>query len=95
MTCDQTITSLSDCRPPYFFGVDVGGTNMRSALSNHPGKTFGFDSIETDEPKGSVDAIERIVVAMSGLVKPLGLSLSDFARIGLGTPGSQNIKTAC
>ena len=93
MTCDQTITSLSDCRPPYFFGVDVGGTNIKIGLVDDSGKTFGFDSIETDEPKGPADAVERIVVAMSGLVKPLGLSLSDFARIGLGTPGSQNIKT--
>ncbi len=93
MSCDQKIYSPSECRRPFFIGVDVGGTNIKIGLVSDEGRTFGFQSIETEEPKGPADGMRRTVDAINFLLSERQLKLSDFARIGLGTPGSQNIQT--
>lgn len=93
MSCEQTIHRPEACRRPFFVGVDVGGTNIKIGLVDDDGKTFGFVSIDTHEPDGPQIAMQRVGQAIRELLKPMGLSLRDFQRVGLGTPGSQNIQT--
>lgn len=87
----QPITDVSQASRPYYFGVDVGGTGMKIGLVDDAGRTIGFTAIPTEEPKGPKDAMERVATACSKLLQDLGLDWSDVPRIGLGTPGSQDI----
>lgn len=91
MTTQQQIHPLNDAKYPLFLGIDVGGTNIKIGLVDDLGKTFGYVSIETDEPRGPADAMQRVVDASKLMLNGIGVSLSRIARVGLGTPGSQDI----
>ncbi|XZE20528.1 ROK family protein [Pirellulaceae bacterium SH449] len=87
----QPITEVSQASSPFFFGIDVGGTGIKIGLVDDSGMTIGFTSIPTEEPKGPEDAMRRVGAACSELLKDLGLDWDVIPRVGLGTPGSQDI----
>jgi glucokinase len=87
----QPITDVSQASLPLYFGVDVGGTGIKIGLVDDAGKTIGFTAIPTEEPKGPSNAMQRVAAACSSLLKDLGLDWSAVPRVGLGTPGSQDI----
>jgi glucokinase len=87
----QPITDVSQASQPFYFGVDVGGTGIKIGLVDDAGKTIGFSSIPTEEPRGPKDAMQRVAAACSALLNDLGLDWSVVPRVGLGTPGSQDI----
>ena len=91
MSTKQPIISLSKAAYPLFLGVDVGGTNTKIGLVDNVGNTFGFVSIETEEPRGPADAMQRVVKASKKMLASIGLTLEQISRVGLGTPGSQDI----
>ncbi len=91
MTTRQTIHPISEASPPLFLGVDVGGTNIKLGLVDDFGRTFGYSSIETHEPRGPADAMQRLVEASKEMLTESGTNLTNIARVGLGTPGSQDI----
>jgi glucokinase len=87
----QPITKVSQASSPFFLGIDVGGTGIKIGLVDDAGKTVGFTSIPTEEPRGPEDAMRRVGSACSDLLKNLGLDWDFIPRVGLGTPGSQDI----
>jgi len=91
MSTKQTIFSLSEATYPLFLGVDVGGTNTKIGLVDNVGNTLGFVSIVTEEPRGPADAMQRVVEASKKMLASIGLTLEHISRVGLGTPGSQDI----
>jgi len=91
MSTKQPIISLSEATYPLFLGVDVGGTNTKIGLVDNVGNTLGFVSIVTEEPRGPADAMQRVVEASKKMLASVGLTLEQISRVGLGTPGSQDI----
>ncbi len=91
MTTNQPIQSISDAKLPLFLGIDVGGTSIKLGLVDDLGQTLGYTSITTDEPRGPADAMQRTAQAAKKMLEGVGVSLSQIARVGLGTPGSQDI----
>ena len=87
----QPISPISKAVAPLFLGIDVGGTGMKIGVVDNEGKTLGFVAIPTEEPRGPLDAMHRASVTASELLASLGLSCQDIVRVGLGTPGSQDI----
>lgn len=87
----QPITKLPQSKAPYFLGVDVGGTSIKIGLVDDDGATLGFVSIPTEEPKGPANAMGRVAEATASLLQQVGLPRERIARVGLGTPGSQDI----
>ena len=85
------MNNKENAKAPFFLGVDVGGTGIKIGLVDNVGKTLGFVSIPTEEPKGPDDAMRRVAAASDQLLSSLGFARTDVARVGLGTPGSQNI----
>lgn len=92
MTTNQTIIPISNAQEPFFLGVDVGGTNIKIGLVDDLGKTLGFEEIETQEPAGPQVAVNRIAETCRKICAQVGLDFSRITRIGLGTPGSMDIK---
>ncbi|MDZ4848896.1 MAG: ROK family protein [Pirellulaceae bacterium] len=91
MTTQQPIRSIQEAKQPLFLGIDVGGTNIKIGLVDNIGQTLAYTTIETEEPRGPEDAMQRVVQATKSMLAPTGVSLSQIARVGLGTPGSQDI----
>ena len=60
-------------------------------LVDDEGKTLGFTSIPTEEPRGPSDAMSRVAVAANDMLQSLNLEPKKIVRVGLGTPGSQDI----
>lgn len=77
--------------PPFFFGVDVGGTNIKIGLVDDEGRTLAYRKIPTDEPQGPSNAIARIGVELREMIAEVGHTLSDVGSIGLATPGTMDV----
>lgn len=83
---------LEQARRPWFVGVDVGGTNCKLGLVDDGGQLLGKTSIRTEEERGPKDAVQRIWQALDHLLEELGIGWQDLAAVGLGTPGSQDLR---
>ena len=90
MTNQPTIT-LAESRPPYFFGIDVGGTSIKIGLLDDSGRTLAFAEIDTQESLGPKHAMRRVSQTAREMTQTVGLSVTEVLRAGLGTPGSQDI----
>ena len=94
---DRTVAvSASDpplFRPPYFLGVDVGGTGIKLGLVDDQGRVLQSGSIETREAEGPVAAMRRVAGALERFESELGIDRQDLAAIGLGAPGPMEIRT--
>lgn len=87
----QTILQISQAARPIYLGIDVGGTGIKIGVVDDDGKTLAFTSIPTEEPRGPTDAMARVATSANQLLASIGLSIQDVVRVGLGTPGSQDI----
>ncbi len=87
----QPLISQDRAKPPFWLGIDVGGTSIKIGLVDDEGGTLGFVSIPTEEPKGPEDAMERVAQAVTRLLDQTGVQPKAIAGVGLGTPGSQDI----
>lgn len=88
----QPLISTSVAEPPFFLGVDVGGTNIKIGLVDNQGRTLAFRSIKTLEAEGPQPAIERAAETCRQLCEGAGLRLADIAHVGLGTPGTMCLR---
>jgi glucokinase len=87
----QPIRSVADATSPLFLGIDVGGTGIKMGIVDNEGHTLGFASIPTEESKGPADAMKRVAQRSMQLLESVHLQASQIARVGMGTPGSQDI----
>lgn len=91
MNQDLPLLPVTEAKFPYFFGVDVGGTNIKIGLVDDLGRTIAYASIPTDEPAGPQAAMERTRSACQALMRETGARPQDIPRIGLGTPGPMDL----
>jgi len=87
----QRLVPLEQATAPFWFGIDVGGTSIKIGLVDDQGGTLGFASIPTEEPEGPDHAMRRSAAAAKALAAKVGVPLDRIERVGLGTPGSQDI----
>lgn len=91
MPTAQDIVTLTQADAPFFFGVDVGGTNIKIGLVDDRGQTLAFDEIETREPQGPQQAVDRIAECCRALAQKSGCDHEQIRAVGLGTPGTMDI----
>lgn len=84
---------LNSAQPPFFFGIDVGGTSIKFGLTDDNGQTLWWKRIPTEAEGGQDHIIRRLEKTVNEGVADVGLTLDDVAAIGLGTPGTMDIKT--
>jgi glucokinase len=87
----QPITDPTSAKHPLYLGIDVGGTGIKIGVVDDDGKTLGFVSIPTEEPRGPADAMQRVADSSNALLASIKLEKNQIVRVGLGTPGSQDI----
>jgi glucokinase len=77
--------------PPYFVGIDLGGTNIKSGVVDNEGRPMSSVSIETQAGKGPESGLGNLVAAANQAVKASGLDWDRIAAVGLGSPGTMDL----
>lgn len=91
MSQNQTFISLEQSKPPYFAGVDLGGTNVKVGVVDDEGRSLSRLSIPTEGEQGAERSTRRMGDAVKEAVARAGLQPSDVARVGFGCPGTIDI----
>jgi glucokinase len=91
MSSQRTIITLAEAKPPFFVGVDVGGTNIKFGLVDDLGRTLVYRRIPTQATDGAEEATRRMGQTVREMIAEAGLTVPYIARIGLGTPGTMNV----
>lgn len=72
----------------YFIGIDLGGTNVKTALVDRAGKIIVEDSRPTAAPGQPEKVSGDMVGAIVEVVKQSGLEKEQVLGIGIGCPGT-------
>jgi glucokinase len=73
-------------------GVDLGGTNIVSAVVDEKGRVLGKDKRPTEAPLGAVGVMNRIADSVKAASENSGLPWKSHQGIGIGSPGPLNPK---
>jgi len=79
-------------RPPYFLGIDLGGTNIKSGVVDDEGTPLSSVSVKTHADEGPEPGVERLAEAGRQAVEQSGLDWKEIQGAGLGSPGTMDIK---
>lgn len=74
-------------------GVDLGGTNIVTAVVDERGRVLGRDKRPTQVSLGAKKVIARIAESAVASINAARLRPSDISAIGVGSPGPLNPKT--
>lgn len=86
----ETVT-LGDAIPPFFVGVDVGGTSIKIGLVDNKGQTLAYSTLPTNPEKEPTEALQQVHREILRHQSDLANAGLEVARIGLGTPGTMDI----
>jgi glucokinase len=79
-------------RPPYYLGIDLGGTNIKSGVVDDHGQPVSSVSIETNAERGPEAGLASLAEAGRKAVAASGLRWDDIVAVGLGSPGTMDIQ---
>jgi glucokinase len=83
--------SDSDRRPPFYLGIDLGGTNIKSGVVDDVGQPLSSVSLETEAERGPEVGIDNLAAAGRRAVAASGLSWDQITGVGLGSPGTMDL----
>jgi glucokinase len=83
--------TVHEPRPPYYLGIDLGGTNIKAGVVDDAGKPLSSISIETFAERGGEAGLERLAQAGRMAVEASGLGWTAIRGVGLGSPGTMDI----
>jgi glucokinase len=78
-------------KPPYFVGLDVGGSSMKAGVVDDAGRPLSSESLDTEAERGQEFGLERMSESVSKAVHAAGMEIADLAAIGVATPGTMDI----
>lgn len=91
MSEQRQYISAGEAQPPFFAGVDLGGTNIKIGIVDDLGRPLASVSVPTEVPLGAEDACRRMAQGVDEAVKVAGVERSAVVRVGLGSPGTMDI----
>jgi glucokinase len=91
MSHPRALISARQAQPPFFAGVDLGGTNVKVGIVDDHGNPLSWLSIPTEPDEGPEDVTERMGQAVKKAIAEAGLEPAAIARVGLGSPGTMDI----
>src|SRR5262245_66220649 len=77
--------------PPFYVGLDVGGTTMKAGVVDDDGRPLSAVSLPTEAHRGQDFGLERMCETIRAAVHEAGLGLKQAAAIGVATPGTMDI----
>jgi len=92
----RTLCASSDATPPYYVGVDIGGTSIKIGLVDDRGNAVDIRAVDIGEKEGNVaviktdaeprGAVEAMAEVIAAIFKRLGIKKSACGGVGLGVP---------
>lgn len=79
-------------RPPFYLGIDLGGTNIKSGVVDSEGRPFPSVSLPTNADRGPVAGLAQLAEAGRQAVAASGLTWDDIHAVGLGSPGTMDLE---
>ena len=83
---------LSSAEPPFFVGIDLGGTNIKSGVVDNRGRVLGYAHLSSQVEKGPEAGARRMAEAACNAAHQAGIELADATHVGLVTPGTMDIR---
>lgn len=83
--------SASVGRPPFYLGIDLGGTNVKSGVVDDDGRSCSSVSLKTNAERGPEAGIATLSEAARMAVEASGLGWEAIRAVGLGSPGTMDI----
>lgn len=83
--------SRDSAEPPFFAGVDLGGTNIKVGILDDRGRTLSFLHAPTEREKGAEDGARRMGEMVHEAARLASLKPSEIAQVGLGSPGTMDV----
>jgi len=77
--------------PPFFLGIDLGGTNIKSGVVDERGRPLSSVTLETRAELGPDVGIANLAEAGRRAVADSGLSWDEITGVGLGSPGTMDL----
>ncbi|MFI5458957.1 MAG: ROK family protein [Isosphaerales bacterium] len=84
--------SAARISPPFFLGIDLGGTNIKSGVVDDEGRVLSSISLKTEADKGPEVGLDNLVAAGNQAVELSGLDWERIGSVGLGSPGTMDIE---
>lgn len=91
MSQNDKFISPDQAQPPFFAGIDLGGTNIKVGVVDDLGRPLSWLTIPTEPKKGPEDAAGRMGRVVIEAAEKAGLKPADLARVGLGSPGTMDL----
>lgn len=76
----------------YSLGIDLGGTNIKTALFDEGFGKMGENRTDTRAELGSEAVLERIGECAEALLEQAGVSMEEVCCAGMGVPGLMDIE---
>ncbi len=70
-----------------FWGIDIGGTNVKLGLVDSEGEILARGSIPTQIPDGPAALVDRIAATCKGQLEVAGIAPDQVRGMGIGSPG--------
>jgi len=84
----------SEFKPPYFVGIDLGGTNIKCGIVDSEGQPLLEKAVEvlTEPEQGADHTLSNMVRAAQEAVQRSGLGWDAIETVGLGSPGTMDLE---
>ena len=77
-------------RPPFFLGVDLGGTKILAGVFDSAFNCVGQAKLRTKPERGFDAVVERIIRCVRDAVDECDMTLKQISGLGIGAPGAVN-----
>jgi glucokinase len=84
--------SQTERRPPFYLGIDLGGTNIKSGVVDDAGRPLSSVSLPTEAERGADAGLNSLAEAGRRAVEDSGVGWDRIVGVGLGSPGTMDIK---
>jgi glucokinase len=77
----------------YYVGIDLGGTNISTAVVNENYEILGRGKLKTNLPRSAAEIIDDMASTVLMACSEAGIDLKNVDSVGIGAPGSVNAET--
>jgi glucokinase len=91
MASGVEVIPVAAAQPPFYAGIDLGGTNIKIGIVDDLGRAVYKGVIPTETEKGPEDGSRRMGQHLLESIDKLRLQPGDIKGVGLGSPGSMDI----
>ena len=85
------MTDRAGFHPPFFMGVDVGGTTIKIGIVDDMGQSMSKCVVPTEAQQAVEVGMANLERCAHESVQQAGLTMDDIHSIGLATPGTMDI----